>query len=95
MLDPSQIVGFDWDDANRGKNWIGHRVSDREAEEVFLNRPWVGPDFDHSAEEDRFFAAGMTDRGRRLIVFFTVRRQRIRVISARPMTRRERSTLPW
>ncbi|TAK21532.1 MAG: BrnT family toxin [Chloroflexota bacterium] len=95
MLDPSQVVGFDWDDGNRGKNWIAHRVSDRETEEVFLNRPLLGPDFDHSADEDRLFAAGLTDRGRRLIVFFTIRQARVRVISARPLTRRERARLPW
>jgi uncharacterized DUF497 family protein len=95
VIDPSQIVGFDWDDGNRRKNWIGHRVSDAEAEEVFLNHPLVGPDLDHSVEEDRLFAAGATDRGRRLVVFFTVRRNRIRVISARPPTKRERARLPW
>lgn len=95
MLDPGEVVGFDWDDGNRGKNWIGHRVSDREAEEVFLNQPFLGPDFEHSSEEERLFAAGATDRGRRLVVFFTIRHGRIRVISARPMTRRERAALPW
>ena len=48
-------------------------------------------DTQHSDDEQRFVALGMTNEGRRLFVFFTVRRNRVRVISAQPMSRRERA----
>ena len=44
----------------------------------------------HSSREARYFAFGRTDGGRLLTVVFTVRGQLLRVISARPMSRRER-----
>ena len=83
--------GFEWDDGNLLKNWEKHRVSASECEQVFFNRPLVaGLDEEHSRNEDRFHALGVTDTGRRLFVVFTVRQKRIRVISARDMNLRER-----
>jgi uncharacterized DUF497 family protein len=84
--------GFDWDDANANKNWVKHGVTDSECEEVFFNRPFVlRHDPRHSsAAEQRWHAFGETDRGRRLLVSFTVRARFVRVVSAREMTRRER-----
>lgn len=85
------IEGFDWDDGNSDKNWARHEVSQAEAEQVFLNRPLiVAADSVHSREEARLFALGRTDGGRFLMVVFTLRRPLLRVISARPMSRRER-----
>ena len=83
------IQGFQWDEANASKNWTRHRVSQTEAEQVFLNRPLVvvGAPF---REETRQFAFGRTDGGRLLTVVFTVRGSLLRVISVRPMSRRER-----
>ena len=84
-------IGFDWDEGNLLKNWERHRVSASECEQVFFNRPLVAiPDEEHSGEEVRFYALGQTDSGRHLFVVFTVRSNRIRVISARDMNRRER-----
>jgi len=83
--------GFDWDEGNLFKNWEKHRVSASESEQVFFNHPLVtGPDEKHSGSEMRRYALGMTDAGRRLFLFFTVRRRRIRVICARDMNRKER-----
>jgi len=79
------------DEGNLLKNWERHRVSASECEQVFFNRPLVaGVDEEHSEAEDRFYALGVTDSGRRLLVVFTVRLNKIRVISARDMNRRER-----
>lgn len=90
-LDPSAWEGFDWDDGNIGKNWTKHRVTDWEAEEVFLNRPIAsGADVGHSGSEERFYALGQTNRGRWLFVAFTVRGRLVRPISARDMNARER-----
>ncbi|WP_272486662.1 BrnT family toxin [Zeimonas sediminis] len=47
----------------------------------------------HSEREPRFHALGMTDEGRGLHIAFTLRGSgtKIRVISARPMHRKERA----
>jgi uncharacterized DUF497 family protein len=85
------IVGFQWDEGNAVKSWRRHEVSGAEAEQVFLNRPLlIAGDPKHSAREPRPFALGRTDRGRRLMVVFTLRGSLLRIISARPMSRRER-----
>ena len=85
------IDAFEWDDGNSDKNWARHEVSQAEAEQVFLNRPLiVAADPAHSRREARQFALGRTDGGRFLMVVFTLRRPFLRVISARPMSRRER-----
>lgn len=84
-------TGFQWDDGNAEKNWIKHRVSLGETEEIFLNQPLVvADDGAHSTGEDRFYALGQTNRRRLLFVVFTIRRRLLRVVSARDMTKRER-----
>jgi hypothetical protein len=85
------LEGFEWDAANSDKNWRSHRVRQAEAEQVLLNRPVVvAPDAKHSRAEARFFTLGRTDGGRYLAIVFTTRGRRVRVISARPMSRAER-----
>ena len=87
--------GFDWDDGNRDKNLDKHGASDAECEQVFFNQPiLVQPDEEHSEGEARYYVLGRTDDGRRLFVVFTARGSKIRVISARDMTRRERRHYP-
>ena len=84
-------TGFQWDAGNSGKNEERHGVSDSECEQVFFQRPIrIAPDLEHSLDESRYAALGKTAAGRRLTVVFTVRDSLIRVISARPMSRRER-----
>ena len=83
--------GFDWDEGNLLKNWEKHQVSASECEQVFFNRPLVaGLDEKHSGIEKHFYALGVTDSGRKLFVVFTIRKNKIRIISARDMNRRER-----
>ena len=82
--------GFDWDEGNAGKNWHLHQVTDGECEEIFFNLPLiVKAEVEKSDREERFFALGRTDTGRKLFAAFTIRRNLIRVISARDMTKRE------
>lgn len=58
---------------------------------MFFNRPLVvSDDASHSHREIRQYALGATDAGRRLFVAYTIRDERLRIISARDMTRRER-----
>ena len=84
------LEGFQWDEGNASKNWTRHRVSQTEAEQVFLNRPLVVAGVPFKGES-RQFAFGQTDAGRLLTVVFTVRGSLLRGISVRPMSRRERS----
>lgn len=87
----ADLAGFQWDEGNSEKNWRGHGVTKGECEQVFLNRPvLVVGDLRHSTEEARYFAFGRTDGSRLLAIVFTLRASVIRVISARPMNRRER-----
>lgn len=89
--DLSDWKGFEWDEGNLLKNREKHRVSASGCEQVFFNRPLVaGLDEAHSEKETRLYALGITDAGRRLFLVFTVRESKIRVISARDMSRQER-----
>ena len=84
---------FDWDDKNAHKNWNKHHVSVSECEEIFLNEPLLIADVDKSKilyRENRAIAHGTTNAGRMLFVVFTIRGEKVRVISARDMNRKER-----
>jgi len=81
----------DWDSGNDSKNWVKHKVTKLECEECFLNIPLiVADDVKHSKSEKRLFALGRTNKNRRVFLVFTVRNNRIRVISARDMSKKER-----
>lgn len=87
---PKPIV-FEWDKWNVDKNLIKHRVTNKEIEEIFENKPLkTFEDIRHSKTEDRFVAIGITEKKRRLLINFTIRGQKIRVISARNQSRKER-----
>ena len=91
MIDLSQIAGFDCDENNHNKNWDKHQVLASECEEVFFNLPLLLQSDDlHSQKEPRYYVLGHTLAGRRLFIAFTVREDRIRVISARHMSKKER-----
>jgi uncharacterized protein len=86
-----QSTGFEWDAGNIDKIWQKHQVAPNEAEEVFFNKPLLLlPDEEHSSLEERFSAMGKTDAGRLLFITWTYRAPLVRVISARPMSRKER-----
>jgi len=87
----SEAAEFEWDDGNADKNWLRHRVSQAECEQIFFNQPLVtAEDSLHSYDESRHYALGQTDAGRLLFIVYTLREERIRVISARDMMPRER-----
>jgi uncharacterized protein len=92
MLNLTRFEEFEWDSGNERKN-ERHRVTQAEAEQVFLHQPLLLlEEAKHSGSESRFHALGKSTNGRLLHVSFTVRDAgtRIRVISARPMHRKER-----
>ena len=84
------LAGFEWDEGNSTKNWERHRVTQAEAEEVFFNRPVFLLDARPAERERRYNVLGRTNDDRLLSVVFTMRRGLARVISARPMSRKER-----
>ena len=92
MISVEDIEGFQWDAGNVIKSRTKHGVTPAEAEQVFFNEPLLLlPDEKHSGREARLFALGHTNDGRRLFVAFTVRASKIRVISCRTMSRKERA----
>lgn len=95
MVDWERITGFDWDAGNARKSVEKHAVSQVETEQIFFNEPLLMvPDVKHSAVERRIHALERTDEGRLLHITFTLRDEetKIRVISARDMSRNERSS---
>ncbi|HEX9817635.1 MAG TPA: BrnT family toxin [Patescibacteria group bacterium] len=91
-LDLTKTTSFDWDEGNQIKSEIKHGVSNKEGEEVFFNKPiFFFVDHQHSKTENRFLAYGKTNNQRFLAIVFTIRKAKIRIISARNMNQKERS----
>ncbi len=87
----ADIIGFEWDDGNRNKNLMRHKVTTAECEEAFGDqRRAVRVDATHSKTEARHYLVGQTNSGRLLYISFTIRSSLIRVISARDINRKER-----
>jgi len=91
MVKPKKILenctGFEWDQGNITKNWDQHDVSRGECEQIFFNRPLIiKRDKEHSKLENRYYVLGRTNVNRLLFAVFTVRNDKIRIISARDMT---------
>lgn len=87
-----KISGFIWLHEIVEKLSQKHRVEQDEVREVFANRPFFRRvEKGHRPGEHVYSAAGQTDAGRYLMVFF-VRKEdgRALIVSARDMTRAER-----
>jgi hypothetical protein len=86
-------IQFEWDEAKARSNLRKHPVAFDEATTAFFDALSVTiPDPDHSLAEQRFLLIGTTVAGRLVVVAHTDRGSRIRIISARRATRRERAT---
>ena len=84
-------MDFEWDPAKARLNESKHRVSFFEACEVFDDdHSSAVRDPDHSVDEDRYLIFGVSKGGGYLVVSYTERGDRIRLISARQMTPLER-----
>lgn len=82
---------FEWDEEKAEHNRSKHGVTFDEAETVFEDYFYVDfYDPKHSVEEHRFLIIGESNRGRLLIVSYTERDDKIRIISARELTPQER-----
>ena len=82
---------YEWDPVKAGANLAKHQVTFEEAASVFLDPSALTfSDPDHSDEEDREITIGRSSRKRVLFVAHASREGRVRIISARRATRRER-----
>lgn len=96
MLKSSGALGaphmdFEWDPVKAESNREKHGVSFDEATTIFGDPLEVTiPDPDHSEGEFRFLSLGRSSKDRVLVVAYTEREGRIRLISAREATSRER-----
>jgi len=84
---------FEWDEGNSTKSFAKHRVDVERAEQVFRNAEMLVPlgiQISPVSNEPRFGALGVDTSGAHLSLCFTVREGKIRVISVRPMSRKER-----
>lgn len=82
---------FEWDEEKAKTNIASHRISFDEASTAFRD-PLSLTIYDpgHSNQEDRFILLGKFVRNRLLVKVHTHRNEKIRVISARKATLKER-----
>ena len=91
MIDLNAIVGFEWDKWNIDKSYKKHGITPNETEEVFLDEDVkIQKDFKHQEQEERFIAIGKTTENKILFVVFTIRKNKIRVISGRAANKKEK-----
>lgn len=91
MFDLSCYRRFVWDRGNIDKSYQKHGITPNESEEIFLDENLkIIKDVKHSQKENRLIALGETFNKKKLFVVFTVRDEIIRIISARPMNKKER-----
>ena len=84
---------FEWDPDKEAANRRKHGVSFEEARTAFGDPLAVtADDWEHSEIEPRYLLLGRSERGRLLMVAHTERGDRVRIISARPATPRERKS---
>lgn len=89
------IYRFDWDIDKAMANWHKHGVNFRLAATVFRDPLALSRyDFEHSQNEERWITLGQAETGQVLVVVHTFEElaaeARVRIISARCATSRER-----
>lgn len=84
-------IEFEWDAAKAASNLSKYGVGLEQADTVFADPyAWIIDDPDHSDAEERAIIIGHSAKHQLLFVSFATRRNRIRIISTRPATRKER-----
>ena len=82
---------FDWNQWNIQKNEIKHGISTKEAESTFFdNNLKIFKDLKHSIKEERWILYGKSSYNNILMIAFTLRNNKIRIISARKASKKER-----
>lgn len=90
-LEISKPISFQWDKFNITKIRLRHGITTEEAEQPFFNDHWLQFDESHSSTEKRYQLLGKNHSERLLFIIFTIRGNKVRVISARQASRKERA----
>jgi len=91
MVDWGKIKYFEWDRGNIDKSYQKHGISPKQSEEIFLDKELkILKDIGHSQKEARYIALGKTFEKKILFVVFVIRKNKIRIISARKANKKER-----
>lgn len=90
MINILDIDGFDWDKGNEFKSYDKHRITKKETEEVFDNFPLFFGRRRNEGREERMLAYGKSNSDKLLTLVFTIRVNKIRIISARHQSRKEK-----
>lgn len=86
-----KLLSFEWDSGNINKNLEKHLVSSNVSEEPFADRNLITyPDMTHSKTENRHNLIGKTEHNDLLFITYTLRKDKIRIISARVADKKER-----
>ncbi len=83
---------FEWDEANKIKIRLRHNITTIEAEQAFFSNYSIFSDDKHSAREKRYQIVGPNNAGQILFIVFTLRNNKIRIISARLASKKERNS---
>ncbi len=91
MRGSEEVTDFDWDAGNRDKSLKKHGVTDEEGEEAFFDtRKKIFKDALHASTEERYILLGQTRQKKILFIVFMKRKNKIRIISSRPLNRKEK-----
>ncbi len=89
-LDFIRPEGFEWDKGNLD-HIKKHKIRYEDCEEIFNNKPLlVKKDQRHSQMEERFEVLGKTNAGKKIFLVYATRRSKMRVVSARDQSKKER-----
>ena len=83
---------FDWDTGNSTKSNFKHGIESNEVESIFelkFGIP-IGIQISPVVKEDRFCIIGLSRKGKLLSIVFTIRNEKIRPISSRLASKKER-----
>jgi uncharacterized protein len=85
-----RVAGFEWDERKARANLRKHKVDFADAATIFEDDQAVTVT-EEAVQEERYITLGKDALDRVLVVIYTMRGERIRIISARRATRRERA----
>ena len=84
-------ITFEWDKNNQTKIRLKHNITPEEAEQALFNHQAIIFDEKHSSVEPRYQLFGISNVGRLLFIVFTIRGNKIKIISARSANKKERN----
>ena len=80
---------FEWDKNKAESNWRKHKVRFRDASTVLQLDEMAITEYEEHPDEERYVTIGLSAMGQLLVVVYTYRGNKIRIISARKATKTE------